>query len=343
MKNLDFFKDRSQDEGRSSKEKLIYISAIVGGSTIFTGIILYIIGLEQTGGGLFLLGLVIGTIPYGVISFFKNRAIRELEDQFPSFLKDLAESKRGGMTLLQALESAKETDYGRLNNEIEKIHNQMTWGVPFPVVMKRFSNRMEESTVIQESVSILLQSFKSGGDITKTIESIADDSAELKETIQEKNSQIKQQVFIMYIIYFLFIGITVGIYWIIAELLGLGDPGGGALGDLEFVGEESVEAVNYCAGQIAVANPLCETAQLFNFIPSNVSDLSSQFAEEYSYGNMAYYKSILFSMLMIQGICTGAVAGQISEGSPSAGIKHMLVLLPVAFIVFMLTVGSAGV
>jgi len=52
--------------------------------------------------------------------------------------------------------------------------------------MAKFSRRMDSSDVIQESISILLQSFKSGGNITKTIESIAEDSTQLKETIQKK-------------------------------------------------------------------------------------------------------------------------------------------------------------
>jgi len=90
------------------------------------------------------------------------------------------------MSILQAFESAKETDYGRLNGEIEQIHDELTWGIPLPQVMAKFSRRMDSSDVIQESISILLQSFKSGGNITKTIESIAEDSTQLKETIQKK-------------------------------------------------------------------------------------------------------------------------------------------------------------
>lgn len=339
---IDFFKEHEEGQ-MSTIQKIVYASVGTGTFLIMLGISLYILGMQQTGGGVFLLGIIVGLLPYGLIQFFKTRAIKELEDQFPSFLKDLAESKRGGMTLLQSLESAKETDYGRLNSEIERIHNELTWGVPFPEVMERFSKRMEDSAVIQESVSILLQSFQSGGDITKTIESIAEDSSDLKETIQQKNSEIKQQIMIMYVIYLLFIGITVGIYWILAELLGLGDPAGGALDGLQFMGDEGGRAINYCSGQILAANPLCQTSQLFGFVPENITSFTSDYATQHSYGNMAYYKSLLFSMLMVQGICTGAVAGQISDGSPSSGIKHMMILLPIAFIVFMLTVGTAGV
>lgn len=342
---FDFFKEDEYEQGYSPEDKVVLGSVFGGGGIVLLGIITYIALSKQIGGSLLILGLILGILPYAILSFLKNRAIREMEDQFPSFLKDLAESKRGGMTILQAFESANQTDYGRLNSEIEKIHNQLTWGIPFPEVMARFSNRMEASSVIQESVSILLQSFKSGGDITKTIEAIAEDAAGLKETLQKKDSKIKQQIFIMYVIYFLFVGITIGIYTMLAQLLGLGDPGSGALQGLDFLsnGGGSGGSINYCSGQITAATPMCEMSKIFGFVPGNVTSFTSEYATNFNYGNMAYYKSLLFSMLMIQGMATGAVAGQIGEGSPSAGVKHALIMLPIAFTAYMYAVGLAGV
>lgn len=340
---LDFFREDKVREGYSMEQKITAGAVAVGGILTIVGIITYLMGGAQLGGSLMILGIIVGILPFGVISFLKNRAVREVEDQFPSFLKDLAESKRGGMTIIQAFESAKETDYGRLNNEIDRIHNELTWGIPFPKVMERFSRRMSESQVIQESLSILLQSFRSGGNITKTLESKAEDSSDLKEVIQEKQAKTRQQIIIMYIIYFLFIGITIGIYLMLGELLGLGQPGEGVLQNTGFLSSGGGGTTNYCSGEIIYAEPLCTTAKIFGFVPGNITDLGSQYAQRFKYGQMAYYKSLLFTMLMIQGMCTGAVAGQIGEGSPSAGIKHALVMLPIAFIAFMFMVGTVGV
>lgn len=339
---IEFFEEEDPyDDSLSPEDKVVFGSIAFGAFLIFLGMAIYVTIAQEIGGALLILGLIIAVLPYGIISFLKNRAIREVEDQFPSFLKDLAESKRGGMTILQAFESAKETDYGRLNSEVEQIHDELTWGIPLPEVMERFSHRMSESSVIQESISILLQSFRSGGNITKTIESIAEDSTQLKETIQKKNSKIKQQILIMYVIYFLFVGITIGIYMMLSQLLGLGSPNAGALQNTEFLGG-SGGTTNYCSGSIIYAEPLCSTAKIFGFVPGNVTDFTSEWSTTYKYGQMAYYKALLFTMLMIQGISTGAVAGQISEGSPSAGVKHALIMIPIAFIAFMYMVGLTG-
>jgi archaellum biogenesis protein FlaJ (TadC family) len=342
---IDFFQDEEYEPGYSTEDKVIFASIGIGALIILTGMAIYMSGGIQIGGSLLLLGLIISVLPYGALNFLKNRAVRDMENQFPSFLNDLAESKRGGMTILNSFESARDTDYGRLNHEIEKVHNQLTWGIPFPDVMERFSKRMKDSPVIQESLSIIIQSFKSGGGITETIESVADNSAQLRKVLQEKRSKLRQQLVIIYIIYFLFVGITVGIYVMLSQLLGLGTQEAGALEGIGGVlggGSESSGTPNFCGQDILAAEPFCSTAQVFGFIPSNLTDLSSGYSENFSYGKMAYYKSLLFTMLMIQGGCTAAVAGQISEGSPSAGVKHALMMIPVSFIAFMLIVRPMG-
>jgi archaellum biogenesis protein FlaJ (TadC family) len=319
------------------------------------GIFILLTGSQRLGGLVILFSLVVGIMPYGIFSYLKNRKVRKIEKEFPDFLSDLAESKRGGMTLLKAFESARENDYGELDPQIARIYHELSWGIPFPEVMQRFSRRMSDSVVIQESVSIIIQSFKSGGDITGTIESVADDSARLRRVVKNKNAQLQQQLFIMYVIFFLFIGITIGIYQMLAQLLGLGTPEEGAITGIEDViggggsggSQSSGGPTNFCNGQIAAAQPFCLTSKIFGFVPENISSgevaLSSQYATKFSYGRMAYYKALLFVMMIIQGILTALVAGQIKEGSPSAGIKHAIIMLPIAFIAFISIVGNAGI
>lgn len=340
---MDFFTTGDYSDERPKHKKIIFWSTVIGGFFSILGLIIYFLGFIRGGGLTFIIGLLISIIPYGIINFLKNRKIREAEKQFPIFLDELAESKRGGMTIIDAFQSATESDYGALDSEVNKVYTQLTWGIPFPDVMERFSKRMKGSPVMQESISIIIQSFQSGGDITNTIESVSDNAAELRDIVHEKTSKLKQKLFIMYIIYFLFIGITIGIYMMLAQLIGFGSQASGALSGVEEVlGSSSSGPTNYCGQNLLAAEPFCSTAKIFGFIPSNITDLSSSYATNNSYGKMAYYKSVLFTMLMMQGICTAAVAGKIREGSASAGIKHAMVLIPVAFTIFMLVVRPMG-
>lgn len=336
----DFFEEEELNPGLSKEDKIVFGSLGVGGFVILVGVLLFNLVSSQIGGALVMLGLMAAVVPYGVFQFLKNRQRREMEQQFPLFLKGLAESKKGGMTLLNAFESAQETDYGRLNQEIQRVYHELTWGIPFPDVMRRFSERMQDSAVMQQSLSIIIQSFKSGGDITHTIETVAEDASKLREAIEEKNSRLQQQLLIMYVIYFLFIGITIGVYFILQQLVGFGEAGGGALTNLGDVVESAGETVNYCAENVGIAQPFCSIAQVFGFVPDVT--YGSEYSTNFGYGLMGYYKSMLFSMLMIQGISSAAVAGKIREGTASAGIKHALIMLPLAFILFMVVVAPHG-
>lgn len=337
---IDFFRDKSEES--ITKETKVTVSGAIAGIVIMAaGLIVGSIDI-QTGGIIFIIGIVASILPFSLVSFMKNRAIKNSESNFPNFLNDLAESKRGGMTILGAFESAEESDYGMLDNEIEKIHNQLSWGIPFPKTMDMFSKRMSDSKVITQSIMIINQSYKSGGKITETIQSVADNASMLRNVIEDKNSTMRQQLIIMYIIYLLFIGITVGIYFLLEQLLGLGTEGSGLIGNLSGILGEGGGPVNYCSGEILAAQPFCQISQIFGFVPPGIEDLGSPEAEELGYGQMAYYKSLLFSMLMVQAISTSAVAGKMSDGRASAGLKHAVLLVPIAFFAFMLLVRPMG-
>lgn len=337
---MDLFTKEGPD-GETKKDQIIKYSAAGGGLLAIIGVLLYVALGPQAGGSVIIFGVIAAVLPYGILSFLENRRIKEMEDQFPAFLNGLAESKRGGMTLLDAFESAKNTDYGTLNDEVEQVYNELSWGIPFPEVMERFSERVEESTVMQNSISIIIQSFQSGGNITHTIDSVADEAATLRNIVKEKNSQLKQQMMIMYVIYLLFIGITIGLYIMLDQLMGFGTQGGGAFSNInELTG--SGQNIKYCTGNIPAAQPFCQISQIFGFTPADVT-LGSERARNYSYGKMAYYKSLLFTMLMIQGVATSAVAGKITQGKAAAGIKHAMVMIPLAYIAFMTIVAPIGV
>ncbi len=344
---MDIFEKNSGEDGeigeeKSQKDQIIQYSLAGGLGLGIIGILLYVVIGPQIGGALIILGLMASVVPYGILSFLENRRIKEMEDQFPAFLNGLAESKRGGMTLLDAFESAKATDYGTLNDEIEQVYNELSWGIPFPEVMQRFSDRVDDSAVMQNSISIIIQSFESGGNITHTIDSVADEASTLRNIVKEKNSQLKQQMMIMYVIYLLFIGITVGLYIMLDQLMAFGVQGGGAFSNIGELTGGSSGNIKYCTGSIPAAQPFCQISQVFGFIPGDV-ELGSPRAKNYSYGKMAYYKSLLFTMLMIQGVSTSAVAGKITQGRAAAGIKHAMVMIPIAFIAFMSIVAPMGV
>ena len=296
------------------KKKVMYGSFGGGGAILVIGILAYLLGAKSIGSALFVGGIIGSFLPYGLFSYFRNRYFQALEKEFPNFLRDIAESKKSGRSIPQAIRDAKDTDYGRLNEEIDKIANQISWGISLPEVLERFSHRMEGSELIRRSLSIIIQSYRSGGNISETMEAISKDASKIKEAQEERSSTLYQQVVVIYVIYFMFVGIILALSRILVPLMNLSSGvstnilGGGA--------------TNFCS--IDLTSPLCSLCPTLN--------LGSPQEK------MCYYKALFFFMVIIEGVFNGLVAGQIEEDTVVAGVKHALLMLPIGFLAFIIFV-----
>lgn len=260
-------------------------------------------------GNFILLGIIVGTFPYVFISYFKFQKIRAIEDHMPGFLLDISESQKTGMTLFGALKSVSKKDYGPLSKEIKKMSDQVSWGIPIKEAFERFSHRMKDSQTITRTVRIVVESYESGGDVGRTMESVASDVISLKEVDQQRKSMMFQHVLVMYAIYFIFIGIVIGLSKTLIPMLQL-NTGAGTFGGILSFGDP-------CA--------VCATTEHIYCISCNTFGLVCKMFN-LGVGSLCYYHSLFLMMVTIQGIFTGLVAGQISENSVLAGLKHSVIM-----------------
>lgn len=269
-----------------------------------------------------LFALLISFIPFTGYRYYQTRRISTLEDQFPNFLRDLVEYKKSGMTLPQAIENASQNEYGRLSPEVKKMRHQLSLGLSFEEVLSKFSERMKGSELIQRSIRITIEAKKSGGDVVSTMETIASDAATIKEMEAKRKSKMQQHSVVMYLIYFMFTGIAVMLSKILVPMTQMKGMGGGEFG--------------ITLGKGALCTPIEAKAGAQKFVCSFFLSISNVFGMES--GMSGYYKGLFLSMILVQGIFSGLLIGQISENSPSAGIKHSLVLTGIGFTAFLLSV-----
>jgi flagellar protein FlaJ len=201
------------------RENLILIMSIsISIVLILVSIAIY--GLEPMQVGYTSITCVILVIfPYSGYIYFRTRKEKRMEDFFPDFLRDLSEARRAGMTLPQAIANCALVDYGPLSPEIRRMHHQLSWGIPFPEVMKSLSERLTRSEYIRRGIAIIMESYFSGGDISASMEATADSTRVLKEVERDRLSIMQQQMLIMYVIFFIFVGILVALYKILIPLL----------------------------------------------------------------------------------------------------------------------------
>jgi len=165
------------------------------------------------------LGLIAVIIPYIALSFFEFRDIKNAEEGYPLFLRDLSQSVSAGMTIPQAIKVTSDTHYGSLSKYIRKLHIWISWSTPFPKAWVKFTKTLEKSELIRKINGLILESFHAGGDIKVTLNSLAEDVTLLKQMESQKKSLLNQQIIIMYIVYFIFLGVVIGLFNILAPIL----------------------------------------------------------------------------------------------------------------------------
>lgn len=184
---------------------------------------------------LIIAGILIFAFPYGLYSYRKFYIVKGKEKQIPNLLRHLAEATRTGMSLPQALSNAARTDYGYLNEDVKIMASQLSWGVPFPKVIELFIERSKDSPFIQQTMSIIIEAYRSGGDIADTMDAVSKDAELIKELEEEQKAKMSAQVAIMYVIHFIFLVIILVLTNILKPLLMIQKSSGLA----SFFGKES--------------------------------------------------------------------------------------------------------
>ncbi|MFO1533274.1 MAG: type II secretion system F family protein [Thermoplasmatota archaeon] len=153
---------------------------------------------------LFILAFMFGAGPFGVFYNRERKRIAAIDDKFPDFLRDLAESARAGMTLPKALVTASQGSYGALNPEIKTMAAQVQWGVEFGEALRRFAQRCN-TPLIDRTVALVVEAQRAGGSMIDVLTAASDDAREIKQIVSERSAQMSMYNVVIYIAYFVFI------------------------------------------------------------------------------------------------------------------------------------------
>ncbi len=154
------------------------------------------------------IAILLAVIPISFFYLRRQMEIKEIEAQFPRFLRDLAEAKRSGMTLPLALKTVSTNDYGPLSKYVKKMDIQVELGVPFDKALENMGNKTG-SALIKRIVSAINQAYMAGGAIEDILDAVAASSFEVEKLRKERESIVHTQLIEGYIIFLLFIVIVV--------------------------------------------------------------------------------------------------------------------------------------
>ena len=172
-----------------------------------------------------IIGILIATGVYGIYEFFRLRRVRKIDDRFPDFVRDLAESRRAGMTFTKAIMYSAKGNYGVLTSEIQKISMQISWGSSVENALNAFAKRVN-TKLIRRTISLIIEASRSGGNVADVLDAASRDARELKLLESERRASMLSYVAVIYVAMFVFLVIIVVLSKsLIPNMLGEGAEG----------------------------------------------------------------------------------------------------------------------
>ena len=100
--------------------------------------------------------LLSGTGVYGMYEWMHYRRIYKIDSVFPDFVRDLAASRRAGMTFTNAILFTSKGNYGFLSDEIKRIAQQISWGSSVEDALRAFAKRINTISV-NRTISLIIE------------------------------------------------------------------------------------------------------------------------------------------------------------------------------------------
>ncbi len=267
------------------------------------------------------IALFIVITPLFLLKYLEFLWIKSVEKEFPNFIRDLAGLKKSGITLSEAIKMTTKNNYGKLTPEVQKFSNRLSWGVHFIRALDIFAKRFRASKIITEVLSILRESYLSGGNIAMTLDSLSRDMVMLREIEEERKSVVRQHVMIMYGIFYMFVLISIAIMFVLIPMMS----------------QPQQTTAGISAPLMMTFSDPCKS--FYIIFPCGYFDIMCKsFAVPEGIG--CYYFALFFTVLITQAVFMGLIAGQLGENSVLAGTKHSLIMLASIFLIFMFLVRS---
>jgi flagellar protein FlaJ len=172
--------------------------------------ILSLLGIFTGFGGYidyFVFALLSGTGLYGTYESMHVRRIQKIDGIFPDFVRDLAESRRAGMTFTKAILFSSKGEYGILTPEIKKISQQISWGGSVADALEAFAQRVNTKS-IRRTITLIIEASNSGGNVADVLDVAAKDAREIKMLEAERRTNMASYVVVIYVGVFVFLAIV---------------------------------------------------------------------------------------------------------------------------------------
>lgn len=280
---------------------LLAISLACSALLFFIGIFMFLGVFETTGNILtgmdfIVFGLLTSIGPIGFYNHLKAKIKKEIENQLPDFLREIASSTSSGMTIFDAIKSAANGDHGKLTPELKMMASQISWGISVNEALNNFAKRIN-TPAVKRMVVTINKSLDIGGNTSSIFEAAAKEIDQVKLVEEQRKAEMSLYAIVIFISFFVFLTVIIIINaTIIAEFVRL-------------QGEMKIETANI--GQVP------QSMKFANIDPVGI-------------------KNMFFAFVLVQSIGGGLLGGFMMDGKLSSGVRFGFVLVLASFFIFKL-------
>lgn len=152
--------------------------------------------------------LFITVAPPAVVHVKISKKQESMEKGVASFLRDLTEIRKTGLSPEKCIESLSDRDYGEFSRELRKISSEISWGLPVRKVIMDFVKRTR-SWITQIVMFLLVETIDVGGGTISMIESLTRFNTLTQEVEKQKKMAVRPYVMIPYFSAILLVATTV--------------------------------------------------------------------------------------------------------------------------------------
>jgi len=170
------------------------------------------------------IALFVATAPAAIVHQRVSSKRNSMEQGINSFLRDLTEVRKTGLSPEKCIESLSNRDYGEFSKELRKISSEISWGAPVRKVIMDFVKRTK-SWMSQLVMFLLVETIDVGGGTIAMIESLARFNNLTQEVEKEKKMAVRPYIMMPYFAAILLVATTTMMIGFTSGTLGVAATG----------------------------------------------------------------------------------------------------------------------
>ncbi|HIE19376.1 TPA: hypothetical protein EYP75_06580 [Candidatus Bathyarchaeota archaeon] len=139
------------------------------------------------------LGLAISLITLSFPMYISDRHFSETEtgviEGVTSFLRDLVENRKTGLSPERSIQSLANRDYGKFSKCLKLMSAELSWGIPLRKIFDDFKSRVKNWTCLI-NLYLLIDTIEVGGGTEESLETLAEFAEQTRELESERRSHL---------------------------------------------------------------------------------------------------------------------------------------------------------